>query len=58
MTTLLYLEDSYLLYTKASVLKTGKDDKGLFIVLDQTIFYPQGGVNLQTKEPLKKIFLK
>lgn len=43
MTKKLYLEDTYQLYSKAESLSVGEDDKGIFIVLDQTVFYPQGG---------------
>jgi alanyl-tRNA synthetase len=43
MTIQLYLKDTYLFHYKATLLKVGQDDKGHFIVLDQTIFYPQGG---------------
>jgi alanyl-tRNA synthetase len=27
----------------AEVLATGEDERGAFVVLDQTVFYPQGG---------------
>ena len=43
MTKLLYLEDSYLLQADATLLSTGEDEKGAYFVLDQTVFYPQGG---------------
>ncbi|MDR1590472.1 MAG: alanyl-tRNA editing protein [Puniceicoccales bacterium] len=36
---MLYLEDTYRFETKAKIVKCGED----YIVLDQTIFYPQGG---------------
>ena len=39
MTEMLYLHDSYLRETEATVIKTM--EKG--IVLDQTVFYPRGG---------------
>ena len=42
-TELKYLSDTYV-YTDESVfLHYGQDDRGLYAVLDQTIFYPQGG---------------
>lgn len=38
-----YYEDTYRFCDKAVVTSLGKDEKGYFIVLDKTIFYPQGG---------------
>jgi alanyl-tRNA synthetase len=43
MTKKIYLEDTYQFYCEAFIQEAGKDEKGLFIILDQTIFYPQGG---------------
>jgi Ser-tRNA(Ala) deacylase AlaX len=44
MMELIYLSDSYLYkYDKAVVIETESDDFGDFVVLNQTIFYPQGG---------------
>lgn len=43
MTIPLYLGDTYLFSSEAQILRYGKDEKGSFIILDQTIFYPQGG---------------
>ncbi|GHT95446.1 hypothetical protein FACS1894122_12940 [Alphaproteobacteria bacterium] len=43
MTAQLYLENTYLFESKAHILKHDADDKGAYILLDQTIFYPQGG---------------
>ncbi|AAY61628.1 threonyl and Alanyl tRNA synthetase second additional domain protein [Rickettsia felis str. Pedreira] len=43
MTIQLYLNNTYLFESKASILNYGEDEKGKFIILDQTIFYPQGG---------------
>ncbi len=43
MTELIYLGDSYLSKLQATVVQTGADDKGNFLILDRTIFYPQGG---------------
>ncbi len=43
-TKLVYLTDTYKFICQAKILKTGKDDaKGNFLILDQTIFYPQSG---------------
>lgn len=43
MTKLIYLEDQNLYQTKAQVLEILETEKGKAIVLDQTIFYVQGG---------------
>ena len=43
MTRALYLHDTYLLEEKAIILSSGEDEKGTYLILDQTIFYPQGG---------------
>lgn len=43
MTNLLYLTDSYKKETKAKVLSCEKKGQHCEIVLDQTIFYPEGG---------------
>jgi alanyl-tRNA synthetase len=43
MTVQLYLKDTYLFNSESLILKTGADEKGYFIILDQTVFYPQGG---------------
>jgi alanyl-tRNA synthetase len=43
-TELLYLTDTYLFESNARVVRQGYDEKGRsYIVLDQTIFHPQGG---------------
>lgn len=42
-TDLKCLNDTYLDTDKAVVLRVGRDDRGPYIVLNQTIFYPQGG---------------
>ena len=42
-TKLLFREDEYLFKFKAKVLKVLKDEKGMFVILDQTAFYPRGG---------------
>jgi alanyl-tRNA synthetase len=43
MTAQLYLENTYLFESEARVLGHDTDDKGAYILPDQTIFYPQGG---------------
>jgi Ser-tRNA(Ala) deacylase AlaX len=43
MTKLLYLEDTYKFESTGKILKIDKDSKGQFLILDRTIFYPQGG---------------
>ena len=43
MTKALYLTDSYVYECKGKLLFIGKDEKGPYILLDQTVFYPQGG---------------
>jgi Ser-tRNA(Ala) deacylase AlaX len=43
MTNLLYLEDTYLYESTAKIKELREDEQGVFVVLDQTIFYPQGG---------------
>lgn len=43
MTELIYLMDSQLFEVKANIISCGHDDKGAYIILDRTIFYPQGG---------------
>ena len=42
-TKLKYLKDTYLFEDKAKVVSIDNDDKGKFIILDETIFHPQGG---------------
>lgn len=43
MTKRLYLEDTYLFELDAMIVDSGSDERGAFIILGQTIFYPQGG---------------
>jgi len=43
MTKLNYLKDTYLFDSSSEILETIEDDKGMAVILDQTIFYPQGG---------------
>lgn len=42
-TELNYLSDTYTYADTGVVLRVGQDDRGAYIVLNQTIFYPQGG---------------
>lgn len=42
-TKLSYFEDTYKFKDLAMIRATGKDESGPFIILNQTIFYPQGG---------------
>ncbi len=42
-TILQYLDDTYIDTGEAKLLRTGQDDRGSYVVLDQTVFYPQGG---------------
>ncbi len=39
----LYLDDTYLSESPAVITYISQDDRGCYVVLDQTIFYPQGG---------------
>lgn len=43
ITTRLYFIDSYQFKAQAVILGSGKDDVGPYVILDQTIFHPQGG---------------
>jgi alanyl-tRNA synthetase len=43
MTKQLYFENTYLFECMSNVSKRGKDERGIYICLDQTIFHPQGG---------------
>src|SRR5262245_12970008 len=38
-----YFEDTYLFETQALITASGQDENGHYLILDQTIFYPQGG---------------
>jgi len=42
-TQILCLDDSSLITGKGMVVAIGDDDRGEYIVLDRTVFYPQGG---------------
>lgn len=39
----LYYEDSYQRSFRAAVTGTGKDEQGAYVVLDATLFFPEGG---------------
>ncbi|WP_341756058.1 alanyl-tRNA editing protein [Candidatus Tisiphia endosymbiont of Nemotelus nigrinus] len=43
MTKQLYLTDTYLFESNAYIITKKEDDRGNYLLLDQTIFYPQGG---------------
>ena len=43
MTKLNYLDDTYLLESKATFIEIKENEKGKAVILDETIFYPQGG---------------
>ncbi len=43
MALALYLTDTYLFESTASIVNSGEDERGSYVSLDQTIFYPQGG---------------
>lgn len=43
MTTLEYLNDTYKFQLEAKVLEVKTTERGLAVILDKTIFYPQGG---------------
>lgn len=43
MTTLLYLSDTYLFESTATIREIWENEHGRYIILDQTIFYPQWG---------------
>ena len=42
-TDLLYLDDTYIFEGTANLKSVGSDERGEYAILDQTIFYPQGG---------------
>jgi len=42
-TTLLYLNDTYVFAGLCQIQELGSDEKGQFLIPDQTIFYPGGG---------------
>jgi len=44
-TLLLYLSNTYQFEGKSKLLSHGCDAKGPYVILSETIFYPQGGGN-------------
>ena len=42
-TDLVYLKNTYEFEANAKLLKFDKDEKGTYLILDRTLFYPQGG---------------
>lgn len=42
-TKLSYFEDTYQFTSSAIIIQSGQDEKGYFVLLDQTLFHPQGG---------------
>ena len=42
-TELLYLEDTYIFKSQAKFLEMRENEKGKAVILDKTVFYPQGG---------------
>ena len=57
-TTLLYLEDFNLLEAKAKVLDVVEESGKIIVVLDQTVFYPQGGGQPYDKGIINSQFAK
>lgn len=43
MRELFYYQDAYIQQFDATVTRTATDDQGLYVVLDNTAFYPEGG---------------
>jgi alanyl-tRNA synthetase len=43
MTDCLFVKNSYLFEANAKVMSYGVDERGAYLVIDRTIFYPQGG---------------
>ena len=43
MSNLKYLENTYLFECTSVIKQIENDEKGTYVVLDSTIFYPQGG---------------
>ena len=44
-TKLDYQNDTYKFESESTVLSFGKNEKGFFIILNETIFHPQGIIN-------------
>ncbi len=42
-TKLLCLDDTYNFENESRIIKNGKDERGDFVVLEESVFYPQGG---------------
>jgi Ser-tRNA(Ala) deacylase AlaX len=45
----LYFKDTFLFGTRAIITKIGKDDHGVFVRLDRTVFHPKGGGQLDDR---------
>lgn len=43
MHDLFYYQDAYMKTFEAAVIETGTDERGTYVVLDNTAFYPEGG---------------
>lgn len=39
----LYLQNTHLFHCRSTILHQGQDDRGNYVLLDRTVFYPQGG---------------
>lgn len=55
MNNLLYLNDTYLFSCSANVIGVEDDENGTYVLLDETIFYPQGGGQACDQGTLKTI---
>ena len=40
---LMYLKDPHTYQSYAEIMGKGSDDKGLYLIFDRSVFYPQGG---------------
>lgn len=52
MTERLFYKDSYMKECQANVVETIEEDGKLIVVLDRTVFYPEGEGNLLTLDIL------
>lgn len=43
MTKLIYLDDTYLFEKEAVIVEIKENERGKAVILNETIFYPQGG---------------
>lgn len=43
MTELIYLQNTYLFESETILQEVGENEQGMYLILDQTIFYPQWG---------------